>query len=404
MSTELLLLYGASTVFALFVVFSTIVNWVRHKESQYSTASVAADDSGKPSVPRASSQVATSSPRRKPPVTGSGRKESKATESESTDSDPLLNESVPQEIVGQPYKRITPEPSSKSNHRAHGERELPKTPLGLDELEESVARTGESVDLQSTSEMLDKKQLEQDLTLENSIPFLNTYEAQQDDLNPVEPSAPEGTEAHNTTTVQATNSDEQVAVDSVPAELTFENSSVESDLKKESQHQETQPKRVVKPVARPAPKQPKTVLLKFALRTQSGGETITGARIQMIATKHGFDLKAGVFSKPMGDGSRAILSILPSIRPYEFDQTMLTNYRSSSLLIGMTFARTPECLNEFKTLMATLTEIQRDFGACLCDDKGDPMNKPKLINYINILRASFSTASETTEIQAAAMM
>ena len=70
----------------------------------------------------------------------------------------------------------------------------------------------------------------------------------------------------------------------------------------------------------------------------------------------------------------------------------------------MTIYPNANSLNHFKSLLSLTNVLHKDFSAFLCDENGEAMNKGKLVNYIDILRSSFTTASETTEVQAAAMM
>lgn len=350
MSTELAVLYGASTIFALFVVFSTIINWVRYRDSRYSPVSVSGNSAA---------------------LDGVDAEETNGSYSRYRDSinhgDFSVSE-TPQEIVGGPYKlndsNNPTEPSSATD-------ESPQLQLPTEELEDNPNTDVEDTSLEESDaaqmDLLDEECIEDSIAVhsteagETDVPQKYEEAAQDNTVHFTRESKdPIANAAH--TDAAHTDSDDELVFDLKPT------------------------------------------LLKFCLITHDTEETITGARIQMIMTKNGFRLHDGVFKRVVSDDGSAILSVLPARKPYRFDPITMSTYRSNKMLLGMTIYPNAHSLNHFKSLLTLTNVLHKDFSAYLCDENGETMNKEKLVNYIDILRSSFTTASETTEVQAAAMM
>lgn len=353
MSTELAVLYGASTIFALFVVFSTIINWVRYRDSRYSPVSVsgnsaAIDDIG------VDADKAALAPYRDP-----------IKKRNSADSE------TPEEIVGGPYKladaksaQISPAPQELSSGL-----HLPIDDLEEEQIEVSVENSDEwdeDLDAVETAETQDEE-------LDEDVDETETLARSDEDLEEIDQHEFDESIDDNT--------------------LRFTRDSKEPKAKASHDDLVNGPSFDTKPT-----------LLKFCLATQGNEETITGARVQMIMTKNGFQLSDGVFKKRVTSDGAAILSVIPAKKPYRFDASTMSSYRSNRMLLGMTIYPNANSLNHFKSLLSLTNVLHKDFGAYLCDENGEAMNKGKLVNYIDILRSSFTTASETTEVQAAAMM
>lgn len=353
MSTELAVLYGASTIFALFVVFSTIINWVRYRDSRYSPVSVTGNSAAIDDIDVDADTAAYSLYR--DPIKTRRFEDSEA----------------PEEIVGGPYKRGDTKPSQISPT-------LDEPPIGLhlptDELEEDrVDPPVEDLDISDVDpDMVELDDAHAEL-LEEDVDATETLAPSDEDSGEIEQSEFDESLEDNT--------------------LHFTRDSKEPKAKTSHTEEFEGPIFDTKPT-----------LLKFCLTTQENEETITGARIQMIMTKNGFQLSDGVFKKRVTADGAAILSVLPAKKPYRFDASTMSSYRSNRMLLGMTIYPNANSLNHFKSLLTLTNVLHKDFGAYLCDENGEAMNKGKLVNYIDILRSSFTTASETTEVQAAAMM
>ena len=353
MSTELAVLYGASTIFALFVVFSTIINWVRYRDSRYSPVSVSGNSAALDDVGDEADKVPYSL-YRDPIKTAS-----------------YADSGTPQEIVGGPYKLTDSNPSDRSPH-ANGS--STRLHLSFDEIDEEPVLS------------LDDTFVEVD---ENPTPN-ETDEVQGDLLG----EDFETTESLLRPDVDSDEIEEQEIDESIQDNtLHFTRESKEPKAK--ASHTDS----VGGPIFDSTP-----TLLKFCLITHENEETITGARVRMIMTKNGFQLSDGVFKKRVTADGAAILSVLPAKKPYRFDASTMSSYRNNRMLLGMTIYPNANSLNHFKSLLTLTNVLHKDFGAYLCDENGEAMNKGKLVNYIDILRSSFTTASETTEVQAAAMM
>ena len=366
MSTEFLVLTGACTIFALFTIFATIVNWIRHKDSQYSTVSVSA---GSSATYNNNDQVLTPTP-------------APANLELNQAITPLEDAPPTEEIESQPYKR-TPTPVEVDDLSDTEE-------LEILEDDASVVPSSEEYDVSTAS--IDVSELAQDdldaaaFRPTEEISEFETEEDGDDSENSIE-------EQESEVEVSPEESSERTPT---PDQTTIHDNTVP--------FMRVNPEpRVEKPVE-PQPVEKKPTLLKFSLVSKTGNNTLTGSRLQMIASKHSFKLQNGVFKRSVCAGCQAVLSIFPAVRPFKFESTKLSGFRSHMVFLGMTLEATPQCLQEFKTLLRVATQIETDFGCKLCDENGIPMSREKLNSYVEILRASFTTASETSEMQASAMM
>ena len=360
MTTEFLVLTVACTVFALFVLFATVVNWVRVRETRYTPAaanfgkSFNFDDvDSRPTVEPAQNPFV-------PHLNLDG-----GIEDEEKESD------MPVEIQAGPYTRVNRKPYTANT--AYTEEESSDLLNSHDE--ENTPEEVAEVEASATVDTVEEIECTSDESTTHESSEIDESGAEECGAEAASEEIDEGTLVSN---------QESFLDNTVP---------FVRPIRQE----------VTVPSVRKVEEKPLT-LLRFCLLTKNGKNTITGPRIQMIVSKYRLSFRNGVYSKAVSGDSRCSLSIVSANKPYRFDQDSIDTYTSNKLFLGMQLEQSPACIKEFSSLMELATGIQHDLGCRLCDEKVNPMTKEKLRAHLDVLRSSYSVASETAELQASAMM